>query len=88
MTFQFTGTAPEPEKIQFNNAHDCTLQNGWSALLVACEQGHLEVAKILLDHHARVDVFDEVSEICSFVQSANNNYRRSSVVRYYNCRFK
>ena len=23
MTFQFTGTAPEPEIIQFNNAHDC-----------------------------------------------------------------
>ena len=25
MTFQFTGTSPEPEKIQFNNAHDCNL---------------------------------------------------------------
>ena len=37
-----------------------TFQNGWSPLLVACEQGHLEILKILLKNHARVDVFDEV----------------------------
>uniref|UniRef100_T1IHG8 Uncharacterized protein n=1 Tax=Strigamia maritima TaxID=126957 RepID=T1IHG8_STRMM len=33
--------------------------NGWSPLLVASEQGHLEVVNILLQNHARVDVFDE-----------------------------
>ena len=25
MTFQFTGTAPEPEINSFNNAHDCSM---------------------------------------------------------------
>ena len=29
-------------------------------MLVASEHGHLDVLKILLQHHARVDVFDEV----------------------------
>jgi len=38
------------------------VQNGDSALLMASEEGHLNVVKILLQHHARVDVFDEVSE--------------------------
>ena len=36
------------------------LQNGWSPLLVAAENGHLEITKILLKNNARVDVFDEV----------------------------
>ncbi|XP_076081609.1 uncharacterized protein LOC143052446 isoform X2 [Mytilus galloprovincialis] len=34
-------------------------KNGWSPLLVASEQGHISIVKILLQHHARVDVFDE-----------------------------
>lgn len=34
--------------------------SGWSPLLVASEQGHLEVLRILLQNNARVDVFDEV----------------------------
>jgi len=38
------------------------VQNGASALLMASEQGHLNIVKILLQHHARVDVFDEVSQ--------------------------
>ena len=37
------------------------VQNGQSPLLVASEHGHHEIVKILLKHHARVDVFDEVS---------------------------
>ena len=37
------------------------VQNGASALLMASEQGHLNIVKILLQHHARVDVFDEVT---------------------------
>jgi ankyrin repeat protein len=37
------------------------VQHGQSPLLLASEQGHLEIVKILLNHHARVDVFDEVS---------------------------
>jgi len=39
------------------------VQNGASALLMASEQGHLNIVKILLQHHARVDVFDEVSSL-------------------------
>ncbi len=41
-------------------------QNGWSPLLVASEHGHLDILKILLQHHARVDVFDEVSAHVTF----------------------
>lgn len=35
-------------------------KTGWSPLLVASREGHLEIVKILLQTHARVDVFDEV----------------------------
>ncbi|KAL2080256.1 hypothetical protein ACEWY4_024049 [Coilia grayii] len=34
-------------------------KNGWSPLLLAAERGHLEVVRMLLQNHARVDVFDE-----------------------------
>ncbi|MFT7811579.1 serine/threonine-protein phosphatase 6 regulatory ankyrin repeat subunit B-like isoform X1 [Arapaima gigas] len=34
-------------------------KNGRSPLLLAAESGHVEVVKILLQNHARVDVFDE-----------------------------
>ncbi|XP_050400941.2 ankyrin-1 [Patella vulgata] len=34
-------------------------KDGNSPLLVASEQGHLEIVRILLKNHARVDVFDE-----------------------------
>ncbi len=40
----------------------CVVQNGWSPLLLAAEQGHTEVVKILLQNNARVDVFDEVRD--------------------------
>lgn len=38
-------------------------QNGSSPLLLAAERGHTEMVKILLLHHARVDVFDEVTVV-------------------------
>ncbi|KAK6031322.1 ankyrin repeat protein, partial [Ostertagia ostertagi] len=34
-------------------------KNGWSPLLEACSRGHTGVAQILLQHHARIDVFDD-----------------------------
>ncbi|CAK5065941.1 unnamed protein product [Meloidogyne enterolobii] len=34
-------------------------KNGWSPLLEACARGHVGVSRILLQHHARIDVFDE-----------------------------
>ncbi|XP_074641301.1 uncharacterized protein LOC141899048 [Tubulanus polymorphus] len=46
-----------PNKVQI--AVNKQAKNGWSPLLVASEQGHLEIVKILLRNHARVDVFDE-----------------------------
>lgn len=46
--------------IYYLNISVIPLQNGWSPLLVASEQGHINIVKILLQHHARVDVFDEV----------------------------
>lgn len=52
--------------------HIYFFQNGWSPLLVASEQGHLEVVKILLTHHARVDVFDEVRVIHIIVFSSTS----------------
>ncbi|KAK2157499.1 hypothetical protein LSH36_190g04012 [Paralvinella palmiformis] len=46
-----------PSKTQ--SAVNKQAKNGWSPLLVASEQGHLDIVKILLKHNARVDVFDE-----------------------------
>ncbi|XP_067112346.1 transient receptor potential cation channel, subfamily N, member 1 [Osmerus mordax] len=34
-------------------------KKGWSPLLLAAEQGHLTVVRTLLQHQARVDVFDQ-----------------------------
>ncbi|KJH52965.1 ankyrin repeat protein [Dictyocaulus viviparus] len=34
-------------------------KSGWSPLLEACSRGHTGVAQILLQHHARIDVFDD-----------------------------
>ncbi|XP_067928929.1 serine/threonine-protein phosphatase 6 regulatory ankyrin repeat subunit B-like [Watersipora subatra] len=47
----------DPSKIQI--AVNKQSKNGWSPLLVASKEGHLEIVKILLQTHARVDVFDE-----------------------------
>ena len=35
-------------------------RSGWSPLLLAASNGHLELVKIFLDVNARVDVFDQV----------------------------
>lgn len=50
-----------PNKVQV--AVNKQAKNGWSPLLVASEQGHLNIVKILLQNHARVDVFDEVTKM-------------------------
>lgn len=47
---------------QLQTAINKQAKNGWSPLLLAAEQGHTEVVKILLQNNARVDVFDEVRE--------------------------
>ena len=46
------------------NIDDCSfitlLQNGWSPLLVACNEGHAELVEILIKHGAQVDIKDKV----------------------------
>ena len=37
------------------------LKNGWTALMIASHQGHLDVAKMLVDHGAEIDARNEVS---------------------------
>ena len=38
------------------------LRSGWSPLLLAASNGHLDLVKIFLDVNARVDVFDQVNK--------------------------
>lgn len=49
------------------------LQNGWSPLMEACALGHLGVARVLLQHHARVDVFDENGRTALHLAAANGH---------------
>uniref|UniRef100_A0A915KCB5 Ion transport domain-containing protein n=1 Tax=Romanomermis culicivorax TaxID=13658 RepID=A0A915KCB5_ROMCU len=54
---------------------------GWSPLMEACEKGHLIVTRILLDHHARVDVFDETKTGFTPLHfAAVNGYRKVVVL--------
>ena len=46
------------------NIDDCafitSLQDGWSPLLLACEQGRTEIVEILIKHGARLDIKHKV----------------------------
>nr|XP_033785571.1 serine/threonine-protein phosphatase 6 regulatory ankyrin repeat subunit A-like [Geotrypetes seraphini] len=46
-------------------------KNGWSPLLVAAERGHTEIVKILLQNHARIDVFDEQGKAALHLAAEN-----------------
>lgn len=46
---------------------DFLFQSGWSPLMEACAKGHLQIVRILLQYHARVDVFDEVRKNTPFL---------------------
>uniref|UniRef100_A0A0K0F903 ANK_REP_REGION domain-containing protein n=1 Tax=Strongyloides venezuelensis TaxID=75913 RepID=A0A0K0F903_STRVS len=48
-------------------------KNGWAPLLEACARGHLGVAQILLKHHARIDVFDEMGRTCLHLAAMNGH---------------
>ncbi|PAV85627.1 hypothetical protein WR25_08242 isoform C [Diploscapter pachys] len=48
-------------------------KNGWSPLLEACSRGHTEVAKILLQHHARIDVFDDQGRTALHLAALNGH---------------
>ncbi|KAK7139556.1 hypothetical protein R3I93_016630 [Phoxinus phoxinus] len=44
---------------QLQTAINKHTESGWSPLLLAADQGHTEVVRVLLQNNARVDVFDE-----------------------------
>ncbi|CAC14420.3 Ion transport domain-containing protein [Caenorhabditis elegans] len=48
-------------------------KNGWSPLLEACARGHSGVANILLKHHARIDVFDEMGRTALHLAAFNGH---------------
>ncbi|XP_041105107.1 transient receptor potential cation channel, subfamily N, member 1 isoform X2 [Polyodon spathula] len=52
------------------NKHD---KNGWSPLLLAAERGHTEMVRILLQNHARVDVFDEHGKAALHLAAGNGH---------------
>jgi hypothetical protein len=60
--------------LQLSSAHTLTvqcapasllnLQDGQTPLLLACQQGHTEVAQLLLDRGAKVDAADKARRSC------------------------
>ena len=50
------------------NQKSSFFKNGWSPLLFASDEGHASSVDILLQHSARVDVFDEVGSASSWRQ--------------------
>ncbi|KAG7458245.1 hypothetical protein MATL_G00236160 [Megalops atlanticus] len=55
-------------------------KNGWSPLLLAAERGHTEVVKILLQNHARVDVFDEHGKAALHLAAEHGNEEIADVL--------
>ncbi|VDO22043.1 unnamed protein product [Brugia timori] len=55
-------------------------KNGWSPLMEACALGHFSVAQILLDHHARVDVFDENGRTALHLAAANGHLKLTQLL--------
>lgn len=58
-------------------------QNGWSPLLEACDRGHVGVAKILLIHHARIDVFDDNGRTALHLAAANGHLELCQLLLQY-----
>ncbi len=58
-------------------------QSGWSPLLEACANGHLEVASVLLEHHARIDVFDETGKTALHLAAANGHLQLTALLLRY-----
>lgn len=58
-------------------------QNGWSPLLEACARGHAGVANILLQHHARIDVFDENGRTALHLAAANGHVELTQMLLQY-----
>ncbi|CAK5092101.1 unnamed protein product [Meloidogyne enterolobii] len=58
-------------------------QNGWSPLLEACARGHVGVSRILLQHHARIDVFDECGRTALHLAAANGHIELTRLLLKY-----
>uniref|UniRef100_A0AC35TT07 ANK_REP_REGION domain-containing protein n=1 Tax=Rhabditophanes sp. KR3021 TaxID=114890 RepID=A0AC35TT07_9BILA len=48
-------------------------KKGWAPLLEACARGNTDVALILLEHNARIDVFDEFGKTSLHLAAANGH---------------
>ncbi|XP_069588476.1 serine/threonine-protein phosphatase 6 regulatory ankyrin repeat subunit B-like [Ranitomeya imitator] len=55
-------------------------KSGWSPLLVAAERGHIGIVKILLQNHARVDVFDEHGKAALHLACENGHDKIADVL--------
>ena len=43
------------------------LQNGDTALLLACQEGHIECVRYLVENGADIEAKDNVSNMCNFL---------------------
>ncbi|KAM4687553.1 uncharacterized protein O3C94_006066 [Discoglossus pictus] len=58
-------------------------KNGWSPLSVAAERGHTAVVKILLQSHARVDVFDEHGKAALHLAAENGHDQIADILLWH-----
>ncbi|XP_071508793.1 uncharacterized protein [Diadema antillarum] len=58
-------------------------KNGWSPLLVASEEGHEEIMRILLQQNARVDVFDEHGKAALHLAAENGHLAVADVLLWH-----
>ncbi|XP_059153195.1 ankyrin-2-like [Physella acuta] len=58
-------------------------RNGQSPLLVASEQGHLDIVKILLKNQARVDIFDEHGKTALHLAAENGHEQVADMLLYH-----
>ncbi|XP_050796459.1 serine/threonine-protein phosphatase 6 regulatory ankyrin repeat subunit B-like isoform X2 [Gopherus flavomarginatus] len=58
-------------------------KNDCSPLLVAAERGHTAIVKILLQHHARVDVFDEHGKAALHLAAENGHDQIADVLLWH-----
>ncbi|KAM8967607.1 uncharacterized protein RCH25_026220 [Pelodytes ibericus] len=68
---------------QVQQAMNKQAKNGWSPLLVAADGGHTEVVKILLQNHARVDVFDEHGKAALHLASENGHDKIADILLWH-----
>ncbi|XP_071807493.1 uncharacterized protein [Asterias amurensis] len=58
-------------------------KNGWSPLLVASEEGHVKIVKLLLQSNARVDVFDEHGKAALHLASENGHKEVADILLWH-----